>query len=140
LCRDKSIAEEVTQETFLKALKNIDNFQGKCKIAKNTLYTYQSKQARMSSRTTNQNSWSIDEPASSLDDVVIRKEDVLRVHRVLHNMKEPYKEVFTLRVFGELSFGEISGLFGKTESWARVTFYRAKQSIQHQLKEGASHD
>jgi len=147
LSRDKNVAEEITQETFVKALKSIDSFQGKCKlnvwlcqIAKNTYYTYVSKQARISSRTESHNRRTNDESVGSLEDWLIRKEDALRVHRVLHHMKEPYKEVFNLRVFGELSFAEISELFGKTESWARVTFYRAKQSIQQQLKEGESHD
>jgi len=147
LCRDTAIAEEITQETFVKALKSIDSFQGKCKlnvwlcqIAKNTYYTYQRKQARMSNVNTEHSIASNVEQGSSLDEYLITKEDALRVHRALHHMKEPYKEVFTLRVFGELSFAEISGLFGKTESWARVTFYRAKQSIQQQLKEGEKHE
>ena len=58
------------------------------------------------------------------------------MHKLLHRLDEPYKEVFTLRVFGELPFAEISQLFGKTESWARVTFHRAKQKIQKMDKEG----
>ena len=51
------------------------------------------------------------------------------IHQILHDMKEPYKEVFTLRVFGELSFKQIAKLFGKTENWAAVTFHRAKLKI-----------
>ena len=63
------------------------------------------------------------------------KEEAFRIHKALHRLDEPYKEVFTLRVFGELSFKQISQLFEKTESWARVTFHRAKQKIQALLEE-----
>ena len=56
------------------------------------------------------------------------------VHRFLHNMEEPYKEVFQLRVFGELSFDEIAKLFGKTDSWARVTYHRARIKIQEGMQ------
>lgn len=58
-----------------------------------------------------------------------RKEQAVLVHQVLHSLPEPYKEVFSLKVFGELKFKEIANLFGKTESWAKMTFYRAKERI-----------
>jgi len=54
---------------------------------------------------------------------------------LLHQMEEPYKEVFSLRVFGELPFAEIGSVFGKSDSWARVTYFRAKQRLQQQLEE-----
>ncbi|MDD4402139.1 MAG: sigma factor-like helix-turn-helix DNA-binding protein, partial [Desulfitobacteriaceae bacterium] len=63
------------------------------------------------------------------------KESAFLVHRFLHGMKEPYKEVFSLRVFGELSFKKMALLFGKTPSWARVTFYRAKKQIVSYMEE-----
>lgn len=145
LCGNESVAEEITQETFLKALKHIDSYQGKCQmkvwlcqIAKNTFYTYQSKQARFSRWTELEHEQrSLEQP---LDEALAHKEDALRIHKVLHRLKEPYKEVFTLRIFGELSFAEISQLFEKTENWARVTFYRAKQMIHKKLKEDGSID
>ena len=56
-----------------------------------------------------------------------------RVHVVLHSLEEPYKEVFGLRVFGELSFSAIGALFGKTETWARVTYHRARLKIQERM-------
>ena len=59
----------------------------------------------------------------------------MQIHRILHGMKDPQKEVFSLRVFGELSFRQIGDLFGKTESWARVTFHRAKLMIMEALEE-----
>jgi RNA polymerase sigma factor (sigma-70 family) len=62
------------------------------------------------------------------------KDTVRRLHVALHNLNEPYKEVFTLRVFGELPFSQIGELFGKTDSWARLIFYRAKKQLQEVLK------
>lgn len=137
LSRNDRIAEEITQETFFKALKNIDQFKGNCKlnvwlcqIAKNTYFTYLDKQKRFDTD-------AIPEQASkkSITEMILIKEETIRLHKVLHHLEEPYKEVFTLRIFAELSFKEISELFEKTESWARVTFHRAKRKIQDLLKE-----
>ena len=72
---------------------------------------------------------SIPGPEKPLVEQIIDRERAFQVHRFLHGMREPYKEVFTLRVFGELPFEKIGLLFGKTPSWARVTFYRAKKQI-----------
>ncbi|MCR5404597.1 MAG: hypothetical protein K6E91_12380 [Butyrivibrio sp.] len=63
------------------------------------------------------------------------EQEALRIHRGLHELQEPYKEVFMLRVFGELSFSKIANLFGKSESWAKMTFYRAKAKIVSKLEE-----
>ena len=63
------------------------------------------------------------------------KEQLLAVHRVLHALEEPYKEVFSLRIFGELSYKEIGELFGKKDSWARVIFFRAKDMIIRKINE-----
>jgi RNA polymerase sigma factor (sigma-70 family) len=140
LSRNEKVAEEITQETFFKALKSIDKFNGNCKInvwlcqiAKNTYFTYLSKQKRYD------NTENVGEKITkdSIEAMILSKEETFRIHQVLHCLDEPYKEVFTLRVFGELSFKQISQLFEKTESWARVTFHRAKQKIQNKLKEGA---
>ena len=60
--------------------------------------------------------------------------DAMRILEYLHDIEEPYKEVFMLRVFGELSFKKISGIFGKTESWARVTYHRAKVKILNEME------
>ncbi len=73
----------------------------------------------------------------AVEQKVLEKETALQIHEVLHNLQEPYKEVFSLRVFGQLSFAEIAGLFSKTESWARVTFHRARKMITEKMrKEG----
>ncbi len=133
LCRNESIAEEITQETFFKALKSIDSFHGQCRlfvwlcqIAKNSYYTYLSKAKRYSGE--------LEFAAGdTLEDRLLEKESAFAIHRILHGLPEPYREVFSLRVFGELSFRQIGELFGKTESWARVVYHRARLKIKEEL-------
>ncbi|MBQ6849912.1 MAG: RNA polymerase sigma factor [Oscillospiraceae bacterium] len=136
LCGDEHTAEELTQETFFKALKNIDSFKGQskisswlCQIAKNTYYTNLKKE---------QKSDSIDS-YDFVADINIEKQmadsqTAYEIHKVLHNLKEPYKEVFRLRTFADLSFNRIGTLFGKSETWARVTYYRAKTMIKERIR------
>lgn len=136
LCQNPALAEEITQETFFKALKNIDRFKGNCKlstwlcnIAKNTVYSHAKKQNKQ-----------VDYPLEKLlsqeniEEQFSNRETADAIHKVLHKLKEPYKEVFWLRAFGELSFSQIGALFDKTESWARVTYYRAKVLIKEELQ------
>ena len=70
----------------------------------------------------------------NIEEQFAEKETAYAIHQILHRLKEPYKEVFWLRTFGELSFAQIGALFGKTESWARVTYYRAKIMIKEELQ------
>lgn len=131
LCHDENISEEIAQETFAKALKNINRFDGSkdirawlFTIAKNTYYTYCRRK----------NISLDDAPESAVSDVVLterieNEEEAMIIHTFLHQMDEPYKEVFNLRVFGELSFEKIGIIFGKSSGWARVTYYRAKRKI-----------
>nr|MBQ8245110.1 sigma-70 family RNA polymerase sigma factor [Oscillospiraceae bacterium] len=134
LSRDPDVAEEITQETFFKALKHIDSFRGQCRlyvwlcqIAKNTYYTYAQKQSRASPE--------VDRACDdSLEEHLLTKESAFEIHKVLHRLPEPYKEVFSLRVFGELPFAQIGELFGKTESWARVTYHRARLKIKEEIQ------
>ena len=133
LCREPQLAEEITQETFFKAMKNLDGFRGQCRlfvwlcqIAKNTYFSHQRK-----------NSTSFDtepETSPSVEEAILQKETAFEIHQILHHLPEPYKEVFSLRVFGELSFKQIGILFGKTENWARVTYYRARVKIKEELQ------
>ena len=133
LCRNEKMAEDVTQEAFFKALKNINQFIGHskietwlCQIAKNTYFSMYEKNKREAQI----------ELTSKVDDIecnLIAKETKFEVHKVVHGLEEPYKEIFLLRMFGELSFAQIGELFGKTESWARIIFYRAKLKIRDGL-------
>ena len=139
LTKDEVSAEDLAQETFVKALASIDSFDGSkdirawlFTIAKNTFYSECRKKK-----------WIADgeipeEIASSEPDfleVISDKESAVLIHKYLHSMKEPYKEVFHLRVFGELDFEEIGNIFGKSARWARVTFYRAKNEIKNYMTE-----
>ena len=140
ISKDRQIAEDITQETFFKALKEIKNFRGDCsvkswlcQIAKN-LYISQTRKKSMISledmdAVPNQIS------ATSIEQEYIQKEDKLSVYKVLHFLDEPYKEIFLLRTLGDLSFKEIADVFHKTESWARVTYHRARLKIQEALEQ-----
>jgi len=137
LSKNAVVAEEITQETFFKALKNIDKFDGKsklyvwlCQIAKNTYFSYSAKQKKTLSMTDKTQEYS---DAIDIENLLVVKERAIEIHKILHELEEPYKEVFTLRVFGELSFLQIGNLFMKTESWARVTYHRAKKKIKERL-------
>lgn len=137
LCRDAHLAEEITQEAFYKAMDHLDRFDGKCKlyvwlcqIAKNTYYSYSKKQKRITSEEEPP-----PQPEISIEHRLLEKETAWQLHRLLHQLNDPYKEVFSLRVFGELSFSQIGELFGKTDSWARLVFYRAKTELRRSLDE-----
>lgn len=138
LCGDEALAEEITQETFFKALKSADSFKGECKfsvwvcqIAKNTLYTYLKKKKRLADFPVEMLEL---ETEDSLERLVADKDMALKIHEVLHVLEEPYREVFWMRTFGELSFLEIAKIHKKTESWARVTYHRAKMKIKEELE------
>lgn len=136
LCGDVSLAEELTQETFFRAYMNLSALRNEekvavwlCQIAKNTYFAWFNEQKR-------KQPISQPIPANSTPDIAElfeEKELAGRAFSVLHALEEPYKEVFMLSVFGGLSLNDISAMFGKSESWARVTYYRAKQKIMEGL-------
>lgn len=133
LSQDIHTAEELTQETFTKALQHIEQYDGRkdmkawlLTIAKHAYVDYYRKEKHCSANDSIE-VFSDSEP--QIIEKLMEKETAFQIHFFLHNMPEPYKEVFSLRVFGELSFEHIGKLFGKSASWARVTFYRAKQKI-----------
>ena len=132
LTPDEQQAEEITQETFFKALQAIDRYRGEssvktwlCTIAKNVFLSERRKRKPEV----------FDDLSDRCDDSpgpeerAIMRENSYQLHRMLHNLPEPYKEVFSLRVFAELSFREIGELFGKSENWACVVFHRAKKKL-----------
>ena len=141
ISQDGSLAEEVTQETFFKALKKADQFRGDCdvrvwlcQIAKNTLYDHLKKQKKQLLGDER-----LEEAESAdgelLEEKLAQRSQAMEIHKVLHSLSEPYKEVFSLRTFGELTFREIGMLFGKSENWARVTYYRARVKIREELEQ-----
>lgn len=132
LTQNEAISQDILQETMLKAIISADKFKENCSIktwlctiAKNEYYNYLK-------RSDNKN-LALDEDIQShentLDNYFSDRMQALELHSVLHNLEEPYKEIFTLRVFAELKFNEIGKIFGKSENWARVTFFRAKEKI-----------
>lgn len=141
ISQDGSLAEEVTQETFFKALKKADQFRGDCdvrvwlcQIAKNTLYDHLKKQEKQ--LLGDEKLEKIESAGGELlEEKLAQRSQAMEIHKVLHRLSEPYKEVFSLRTFGELTFREIGMLFGKSENWARVTYYRARVKIREELEQ-----
>lgn len=138
ISQNESLAEEITQESFFKALKSIDSFQGKskiqvwlCQIAKNTYYSYLKKQKKQISSQQLETISHSDFFETQIED----KELAQMIYKHFLNLSEPYREVFSLRTFGQLSFVQIGELFNKTDSWARVTYYRAKSKLREDLDE-----
>lgn len=133
LTGDEGQAEELLQETFLQALLHIDRFEGRsslytwlCRIGKNAWL----KECRRGSRAGE--SW--EEPTvPSAEAQFLGQEDLRRLRRAVLALEEPYKEVFILRTWGGLKLKEIAESWGKSESWARVTYYRAKQRITEEV-------
>lgn len=131
------MAEELTQETFFRAYMNMTGLRKEekvsvwlCQIARNTYFAWYNEQKKL------QPVDDLEIPDNTPDMADIFAEKVLsqKAFSCLHKMDEPYKEVFMLCVLGGLSLKDISNMFGKSESWARVTFYRAKQKLLEGMK------
>ena len=161
---NRETAEELTQETFFRAMKSIHKFKGECRlgtwlcqIAKHTYFSWKKKHRReivsgspeeielakrtlagrmMSTTATIQPDQNHSRMEESVEEQVGRRQQSMEIYRILHCLEEPYKEVFTLRVLGELSYREIGEVFGRKEGWARTTFHRAKLKIQQLMRKG----
>ena len=139
LTGSETLAEELTQETFFKALDGLKGFDGRqdvrawlFTVARNAYYDHCRKAKRTAP---------LDDAAQTADDapdiaqLLVDKDAAFTVHQCLHALDEPYKEVFSLRVFGELPFEKIGAIFGHNAAWARVTYYRAKTKLHALLAE-----
>ena len=137
LAKDRHLAEEITQETFFRAFSKSDSFRGEsdevtwlCAIARNLFTDETRRQGRFSQ---------MPEDAAArgkgVEQAAVERDDSFRVHMALHALEEPYREVFELRVFGELSFAQIGQIFHKTENWARVTFHRARAKLKERMEQ-----
>ena len=138
-CGDPDLAEDLTQETFYQAVRSIDRFDGSCKlsvwlcqIAKHLWYRHLRKTGREVPSEENRP----EPPAPSAEEGLLEREGRLDLLRRIHALPEQQREVVYLRTFGNLSFREIGDVLGKTETWARVTFYRGKE----QLRKGGESD
>lgn len=136
LTGDTQTAEELTQQTFYKALLHIGRFKGKC-----SLYTWLC--------TIGKNEWLLEcrkhkifpldllkeahsEPGP--EEMLLSRDRQAAVRNAVHKLPEPYREVVILRVYGELPYAEIAAGFHKTESWAKVTFFRGKEKLRENLE------
>ena len=133
LCHDENLAEELTQETFYQAVKSQKSYNGTCKvstwlcqIAKHLYYQEIDRRKRKGISPLEE---TIVSKEQGPDEKVLHRDTILELYRRVHILDEVSKEIFLLRLMGDLSFREIGNIFGKTENWARVTFYRAKQKI-----------
>ncbi|MCI8377306.1 MAG: sigma-70 family RNA polymerase sigma factor [Lachnospiraceae bacterium] len=132
--RDHDLSEELTQETYYQAIRSIDRYDGSCKIstwlcaiAKNQLRLYRRRHPEMQEWETN------DTAVPSAEQDVFRGNGRIEILKKLHECPEPGREVLYLRIFGCLSFKEIGEIMGKTENWARVTYYRSKEKLRKEL-------
>lgn len=138
VCKDELLAEELTEQVFFQALKALPTFRGDCDIrtwlcamGRNCYLSH----LRKAKQTEDIDELQIPDPRKSIEDCIADKQQAMAIHRVLHDLPEPYKEVFSLRVFGQLSFQDIGGLFGRTANWACVTYHRARQKILDEMEE-----
>ena len=135
LTHNNDIAEELTQETFYKAVKNIHTFKDDCKIsvwlckiAKNTWLDSMKKNKNIKDMADNE-LFEI-ESLETTDETVISNQGKLELYKKIQKLDEKTRDVIYLRITGDLNFKEIGDIFNKTENWARITFYRGKQKLK----------
>ena len=138
ICRDAALAEELTEQTFFKAMKALHSFRGDCDVR--VWLCSMALNPYLSYITNNMGAQPIvvvqfPAPLNPLAAGAADRDQAMAVHRVLHDMPEPYKEVFTLRIFGQLAFLDIGRLFGRSANWACVTYHRACRKIQSEMEE-----
>ena len=135
LAGDRALSEEITQETFFRAISRGSGFRGEsdeatwlCAIARNLFLDEKRRQGRRASMPED-----LPDAARGVEQSAMDRDASFRIHMALHTLEEPYREVFELRIFGELSFREVGMIFGKTENWARVTYHRARLKLQERM-------
>ena len=136
LSKNESIAEELTAQTFLSALESYKLYKDEdkpsawlCRIARNEYYKYYNKHKRIEGESKLENIFD----NTDIEEMIVDKDLAIQIHKHLHTLNEPYKEVFVLKTFAELSFKEIALIFEKNETWARVTYYRAKIQLKERM-------
>lgn len=142
LSKNKHIAEDITSEAFLKAIKAIDSFRGDaklkvwlCEIAKNEYFSYLKKNKNMDFKEDIEGSIK-KEKADSFEKDLISSYELIKISNIINfSLKDPYSRVFRLRFYDELSFKEIGAIFGKTDNWACVTYHRSRKQIKKELED-----
>ena len=135
LCGDPSLAEEITQETFFRCLETIDGFRGECplsawlcRIARNCWLDHCRARRHLGAEEGRET------PVPGAEEDYLRREEAHSALRGLDRLPEPYGEVLRLRAFGGLSFRDIGKAYGKTETWARVTCFRARRQLKEEME------
>lgn len=140
LSGNEHISEEITSDTFFKAMHSVDRFRGECdirvwlcQIAKNSYFSYLKKQKKVQSL---QDSELLILPdlSDTAEEQLLRADEAEQIRKILHEINEPYKEVFMWRVFADMSFKQIGQIFSKSENWACVTYHRARKQIRERLE------
>lgn len=137
LSRNPQAAEEITQETFFRAMRSLDGFRGDssvkswlCSIARNLWISEQRKKKPQPIDDASE----VPDPGTGPEESIMEREESMRIHRLLHRLDEPYREVFTLRTLGQLSFRDIGEIFGKSENWACVVYHRARARLKEEME------
>lgn len=133
-------AEELLQETFYQAFLHIEQFEGRCspytwlcQIGKNAWMKECKRKKRFAERDVPETEHA--DPSATPEEYAVARDTRERVRGAVYQLEEPYKEVLMLHVYGELKLKEIAEAFGKTESWARVTYYRAREKLAMELQD-----
>ena len=140
LSGNEHIAEEITSDTFFKAMHSVDRFRGECdirvwlcQIAKNSYFSYLKKQKKVQSLQESELLLPPELPDTA-EEQILRADEAEQLRKILHEIDEPYKEVFMWRVFADMSFRQIGQIFSKSENWACVTYHRARKQIRERLE------
>lgn len=140
LSGNEYIAEEITSDTFFKAMHSVDRFRGECdlrvwlcQIAKNCYFSYLKKQKREQSLSDSELLF-LPDLSDATEERIVRSQEAEQIRKILHEIDEPYKEVFMWRVFADMSFKQIGQIFSKSENWACVTYHRARKQIRERLE------
>ena len=139
LSKDDHLAEEITSETFFKAMRSLDSFRRDCdirvwlcKIANNCYISYLKKAGRTEPLDDTE-FLNLSLQDESVEEHLLRQDEAQQVQKILHNLPDPYKEVFMWRVFADLSYKQIGQIYGKSDNWACVTYHRARNMIKERL-------
>ncbi|MDO5155085.1 MAG: sigma-70 family RNA polymerase sigma factor [Eubacteriales bacterium] len=138
MCHDSDLSDDIVSETFYRAIKNIDSFYGGnmftwlCTIAKHTYFNYTKK--KETQNVSLEESQQV-EPVSTeqIEDAVIQKERSMDLYKAMQYLESQERDVVYLRTFAELSFKEIGEVVGKSENWARVTYFRCKEKLKRRM-------